>query len=312
MGKNITLKGHSSFGIREGWLTKGIAAVSENPLLFSKENNDGADILGVGSAMAKAIRYWLIVTGLAESYYETVNGKKRSLIRLTELGKMVYEHDMYMENTGTLWALHYNLATNYEGATVWSVFFNTFENEKFSRTSMSETIYEILCKNLDEEEIAVKSLENDCSVLLQMYVGEYATNTDPEDKAHCPFMELDIISKRRNQYKREYVRADRIDALIVFFAIRKYLDRNMDENLTDKERESVSIENLLSAQDSPGRIFGLDRITLNDNLDTLEERGYIHIDRTAGLDTVYITETAPDSADKIMQIHYKGKLKDET
>ena len=73
MGKNITLKGHSSFGIREGWLTKGIAAVSENPLLFSKENNDGADILGVGSAMAKAIRYWLIVTGLAESYYETVN-----------------------------------------------------------------------------------------------------------------------------------------------------------------------------------------------------------------------------------------------
>ena len=312
MGKNITLKGHSSFGIREGWLTKGIAAVSENPLLFSKENNDGADILGVGSAMAKAIRYWLIVTGLAESYYETVNGKKRSLIRLTELGKMVYEHDMYMENTGTLWALHYNLATNYEGATVWSIFFNTFENEKFSRTSMSETIYEILCKNLDEEEIAVKSLENDCSVLLQMYVGEYATNTEPEDKAHCPFMELGIIGKRRNQYKREYVRADRIDALIVFFAIRKYLDRNMDENLTDKERESVSIENLLSAQDSPGRIFGLDRITLNDNLDTLEECGYIHIDRTAGLDTVYITETAPDSADKIMQIHYKGKLKDET
>ena len=312
MGKNITLKGHSSFGIREGWLTKGIAAVSENPLLFSKENNDGADILGVGSAMAKAIRYWLIVTGLAESYYETVNGKKRSLIRLTELGKMVYEHDMYMENTGTLWALHYNLATNYEGATVWRVFFNTFENEKFSRTSMSETIYEILCKNLDEEEIAVKSLENDCSVLLQMYVGEHAANTDPEDKAHCPFMELDIISKRRNQYKREYVRADRIDALIVFFAIRKYLDRNMDENLTDKERESVSIENLLSAQDSPGRIFGLDRITLNDNLDTLEECGYIHIDRTAGLDTVYITETAPDSADKIMQIYYKGKLKDET
>ena len=312
MGKNITLKGHSSFGIREGWLTKGIAAVSENPLLFSKENNDGADILGVGSAMAKAIRYWLIVTGLAESYYETVNGKKRSLIRLTELGKMVYEHDMYMENTGTLWALHYNLATNYEGATVWSIFFNTFENEKFSRTSMSETIYEILCKNLDEEEIAVKSLENDCSVLLQMYVGEHAANTDPEDKAHCPFMELDIISKRRNQYKREYVRADRIDALIVFFAIRKYLDKNMDENLTDKERESVSIENLLSAQDSPGRIFGLDRITLNDNLDTLEECGYIHIDRTAGLDTVYITETAPDSADKIMQIHYKGKLKDET
>ena len=86
----------------------------------------------------------------------------------------------------------------------------------------------------------------------------------------------------------------------------------MDENLTDKERESVSIENLLSAPDSPGRIFGLDRITLNDNLDTLEERGYIHIDRTAGLDTVYITENAPDSADKIMQIHYKGKLKDET
>ena len=62
--RKYRLKGHGGFFMREGWFAKGMTEVSENPRLFTKENYSGADALGVGSAMAKAIRYWMGVCGL--------------------------------------------------------------------------------------------------------------------------------------------------------------------------------------------------------------------------------------------------------
>ena len=49
----IKLKGHETFALREGWLNKGLAKVDANPKVFYE--NYGADALGVGSNMAKAI-----------------------------------------------------------------------------------------------------------------------------------------------------------------------------------------------------------------------------------------------------------------
>ena len=40
----IKLKGHETFTIREGWLDKGLKAVSDNGKVFSE--NYGADALG--------------------------------------------------------------------------------------------------------------------------------------------------------------------------------------------------------------------------------------------------------------------------
>ena len=51
--RKIRLKGHETFILREGWLAKGLKAVSDNPKVFSEYA--GADALGVGTNMAKAI-----------------------------------------------------------------------------------------------------------------------------------------------------------------------------------------------------------------------------------------------------------------
>ena len=73
MEDKITLKGNGSFYIREGWLTKGLVEIEKNPELFSKKYFEGADALGVGSVMAKSIKYWLMAAGLivkkAEPHY---------------------------------------------------------------------------------------------------------------------------------------------------------------------------------------------------------------------------------------------------
>lgn len=44
--------------VKDGF-TKGLNAVHENPTVFSE--NSGADALGVGTNMAKSIRYWRVL-----------------------------------------------------------------------------------------------------------------------------------------------------------------------------------------------------------------------------------------------------------
>ena len=38
MYEKVKLKGHESFCIREGWVTKGLLAVQENPRVFSEKD----------------------------------------------------------------------------------------------------------------------------------------------------------------------------------------------------------------------------------------------------------------------------------
>ena len=58
------LKGHESFILREGWITKALFAIDRDPLLFTV--SAGADALGVGTNMAKSIRYWMRTAGLTD------------------------------------------------------------------------------------------------------------------------------------------------------------------------------------------------------------------------------------------------------
>ena len=55
--------GHETFAIREGWLHKGLRLLRDHPERLVAE--EAADWLGVGRNMAKAIRHWLVATGLA-------------------------------------------------------------------------------------------------------------------------------------------------------------------------------------------------------------------------------------------------------
>ena len=99
----IKLKGHETFAIREGWLSKGLIEVDKNEKVFSK--NFGADTLGVGSNMAKAIRYWLKAGDFTEE-----TGK--SQVSLTEIGKIILKNDRYFEDILPLEIFHVNLVHN--------------------------------------------------------------------------------------------------------------------------------------------------------------------------------------------------------
>ena len=55
----MKFRAHDTFFIRKGWLSKGMKYVYVKPDVFVDKNENPMDVLGIGSNMVKALRYWL-------------------------------------------------------------------------------------------------------------------------------------------------------------------------------------------------------------------------------------------------------------
>ena len=105
---------------------------------------------------------------------------------------------------------------------------------------------------------------------------------DPEESLACPLAGLGLLqksSKNKNAYTKAMPSKDTLDKLAVLYVI----TCNLSE-----EKNSVSIDDLLNAPNNIGRVFNLSRVAINDYLDQLRISGYLTINRTAGLDMVYV------------------------
>ena len=262
------LKGHESFVIRDGWLTKGLRAVHDNSKVFSE--NNGADALGVGTNMARAIRYWLRTSGLTRS---SQTGEV-----LTELGEILFENDLYFEDSFSIALVHANIATNFEAATSWSLFFNDFlVSSPFTRDEMFSVMKELFTEKTGNENPTERSLRDDCSAILAMYAMQDNQNEDPEEKRKSPFEDLALIARSGNRFVKKRPALERIDPLVILYLIVDVLNAE----------GSIQIDRLTDGTDMPGKIFNLNRISVNNYLDELQNSGYIIVNRTAGLDIVY-------------------------
>lgn len=280
------LKGHESFILRDGWLTKGLRAVSADAKVFS--NNSGADALGVGTNMAKAIRYWLRAAGLINT---TPKG-----VMLTELGQLIFEKDPFFEDMFSLWLVHVNIARNSGQATSWNVFFNDISVSTFNRKELASMMTESIRATYDFQP-PERSVADDCSAILQMYSDNEDNNEDrdPEEKKKSPFATLGLLKQIENgQFEKTRPAINEIDPLIILYLIS---DRLAEEKI-------LQIDTVVSANDMAGKILNLSRVAINDYLDILQNAGYITVNRTAGLDVIY-----PDnliSPIEVVNKHYEG------
>ena len=117
----MKFRAHDTFFIRKGWLSKGMKYVHIKPDIFVDITENPMDVLGIGSNMVKALRYWLQTVGLTQ---EPTSGRR--IQSFTEFGKSVFEHDRFIEEMGTLFLLQYKLASNASEAKAWYYFFNEF------------------------------------------------------------------------------------------------------------------------------------------------------------------------------------------
>lgn len=264
------LKSNASFTIREGWLTKGLRHVSENPGVFL--DDAAIETLGVGSAMVKSMRHWMLACGLAT---EPKTGRRKQ--ELTPLGKLILENDLYFEDFFSLFIIHYHIVTNKELATVWYLLFNHYNANRFTKDNMIESLL-ALFREMTSKDFAESSFKDDCSAALKSYVSDTTKQSSPEDNMQCPLVSLDLFSKTaRNTYEATMPPAVKLHAQAVLYVL---LDRMHG-------RESISLEKLLHEPGNAGRVFHLNAYRLNTYLDELQAEGVLEIQRTAGLNMVY-------------------------
>ena len=278
---DMKFRAHDTFFIRKGWISKGMRYVDKDGDVFISKKENPMDVLGIGANMVKALRYWLQALCLTK---EPPKGKRTQAF--TEFGQIVFDKDKYIEELGTLYLLHYKLASNEALATSWYYFFNLFSLSDFTRDEFAEQITNFIRMENPEITVAPRSIEDDFACIINTYVPRYKTmpsKVSAENNIDCPFGELglvDILKKEKNNvvYKKSIPQASSFNPRVILAVI----------HANAKGRKEIGLNELLTAKNNIGKIFNLDSITMLDVLHTAESTGELKIIRTAGLDVIHL------------------------
>ncbi len=281
---NASFSGHETFPFRYTWLKKGVDAIKGKPIIFT---DDSAPItLGVGKNMVRSIHHWCQAAQLIKG--DGMAPDHRRQFVLTEFGNGIFADDgfdPYLEDTATLWFIHWKLATNANRATTWFWAFNIFGQNEFSKdTFISELINWV--EKSTQNRISENSIERDVDCFLRTYVPSRLTkNTIMEDTFDCPLVELALISNSPDGNTYRFQRGPKPSLPIEIFAaaFSEFWDSRFSENNT------LAFANIAYSEKSPGRTFQLDEDTLVEYLDRLDNltKGALRYDETAGMKQVY-------------------------
>ncbi len=284
-GIKPTIGGHEKFVFRYGWLKKGVDGLSKDPKLFTRD--EAPVTLGVGKNMVRSIRYWCLATGLFE---ETTSKQTGSNLQLTDLANRIVADtgwDPYLEDTGTLWLLHWQLTNNLARTLIWHLTFCTYYENEFTKRQLVAFI----SKQLERRRISITTgaLEREIDVCLRTYVPTTRRTTADsisEETLDCPLAELNLIRflPEDNLYRFNVGSKATLTAEILGYALLKYLPKVIGK------RRTITVDECLYGDGSPGQIFKLDENSMIEYLERLEQLtdGILRIQETAGLRQLYL------------------------
>lgn len=155
-----SFSGHESFYCKSLWLKKGYDFLEAGNSFL---DDDAVVKLGVGKNMVSSIRFWLKAFGL------TINDQPTELADL--LFNPVDGRDPFMEDSNTLWLLHYNLVrTNI--ASLYNLLFTDYQRERkeFDKVSL-DTYIKRKCSTPDQKNVYNPNTVNkDMGVFLKTYL----------------------------------------------------------------------------------------------------------------------------------------------
>ena len=206
-----TFSGHETFACKSLWLKKGYDFVKDG---HSFNDEDTVVALGVGKNMVSSIRYWLRAFGMINQDNEI--SPLADFIFDTETGC-----DPFVEDSQTLWLLHWNLIyTNY--ATIYRQIFLNFHKERkeFSKANIFAFLKR---KNLDKAFSGIvwndNTINKDIAMLLRMYVSP---NTNIYEEYSAILLDLNLIKRiEKDLYEFNYPTKAKINPLIFFYAVHK-------------------------------------------------------------------------------------------
>lgn len=277
---------HGSFYIRNGWPTKIIDAVTNDPLIFSPNNELAAvDAIGVGRVMIKAMRYWSVVMGIT-----TEERIPQGVVHhLTDLGVQIAEHDPYCQDNGTLWLLHRNLARCENEATAWWWLYNCFDQQSFSKDSFSHAFYLFLQSS--GETYTRKTVEKEFDCLKNTYVSEKEFDVHriiEEDTVPflAPLALVQYVGS--GTFEKRKPKAREIPLDVLHYCILK----DNAEHLA--ERSEIDLDTLLECDQQVGCYMNLTYSTLIELLQQLENAGKLTLVNNFGNRYIHLHDNNPD------------------
>jgi len=254
----ISFSGHETFVCRQFWLKKGYEHLVAQR---SFSDNDAVVHLGVGKNMTSAIKFWLKGFGIANENDQ-----------ISEFGQyLLAGQDPYLEDTASLWLLHYSAIKN-EKLFIFNAFFNQFLKEKneFTRPQLIAFL-----KRKTEEaglkHFSDKTYEADVNVFLRTYNRANDGKADIEEETANLLVELNLIRpfnrediKGNSQQWFRVIRESRSELPLAIFAY-TILD------VYGSEAQSLAFKDLLEGINSPGNIFCLTERGLEEKLLELAE-----------------------------------------
>lgn len=276
-----SFSGHETFPFRYPWLKKGFDAAQADGDIFRRD--EAGTLLGVGKNMVRSIRHWCLATGvLAE-----MRGPG-STLRPTDLGRLLFADDgldPYLEDTATLWLLHWQIASNRPRATTWYWAFSHFHEPEFTREALTSALTD-WTQTLGGKPIAESSLKRDVEVFLRSYVpSRQRRGNVTEDSLDCPLIEMSLIRQpgegQAYRFQRGF-QAGLPDGILLYAVLRFWED-------TSPSSQTVALHDLARRPGSPGRLFKIDESSLVERLEKIERQtdGGISYDETAGLRQLY-------------------------
>lgn len=250
----VSFSGHETFVCRQFWLKKGF-----EHLLAKKSFNDEDAVvhLGVGKNMTTSIKFWLRGFNIIS---------EEDLV--SPFGNYLFEgKDPYLEDTASLWLLHYSIIKN-ERVFIFNVFFNQFLKEKNEFTKAQ--LISFLKRKTEEsgmKHFSDKTYDSDANVFLRTYNRANDGKADIEEETANLLVELNLI--------RPFTRValDGTTSLQWFRVTRESRDElplpTLAYSILDRygsEKQSISFKDLLEGPNSPGNIFCVTERGLEDKL----------------------------------------------
>ena len=184
---------HESFPLRFGWIAKGLSALHEHASVFTHE--DATVTLGVGKNMVSSID-----TGLLPPDWRDPWSWGQGL-ELSAIAQVAFapHADPYLEDDGTIWLLHWLLATNPAGATAIYWFFNHFHSISFTTDEVATALRDFVHRDISPR-TAVSTLNRDAALVLRMYArSRLADRLALEDSLDSPLAMLGLQRRIDNR-----------------------------------------------------------------------------------------------------------------
>tara|TARA_R110002073_G_scaffold246568_5_gene409295 strand:+ start:623 stop:1543 length:921 start_codon:yes stop_codon:yes gene_type:complete len=272
---------HETFHLRFAWLSKGFAQLKENSDLFKKPD-EATVTLGVGKNMVMSIRYWLRAAGLVEENKD----------QPTELGAYIFDKDKgvdpFLEDEGTLWLIHWLIASNASGATTIAWFFNKYHKGHFDQSELRAALSNFLQDSVQSNRRAAPATQkNDISVLIRLY-AKTQNSVIADEALDSPLAELGLITGHgKTDYQSVFDDQPGLPSEILGYALISLFNF--------RERQQLPVEELVHSKEnyvSLGTVFRLTESAFMAKLDELVRvyPQYFTLRDTAGLRQLYLSE----------------------